>query len=177
MITLSPELKVTGIYPCPFCGGPGKLVVSPNKTETLCFVSVQCEMCSSKGRTFCKTGATPANDSAAACQKAIRAWNMRYPIEWTLSGKWYPPRPTGPHAQQGSTGAERATAPNSDRFSVQGGKNAFIAHNCHLVQFSMLKQKSGNPWFYWIFWTSGIGAGQCRILCMNILYVYAIYRR
>lgn len=78
------------IYNCPHCGGESFLNQTYSHRIGTFFVFVKCDICHSQGKVF-KSDAEPAANewNTAACRSAVKAWNMRTPLEGATEYKTY----------------------------------------------------------------------------------------
>lgn len=66
------------IRPCPFCNGDACLYANYANRYRKWLVYVKCDVCSAQGKAFSdREDPDLSGWNNAACDKAIRAWNMR----------------------------------------------------------------------------------------------------
>lgn len=67
------------IKKCPFCGGDGELTQRYNTRYRNYFLFVACNLCGGQGKIFSSDeDVTESNWKTNACERAVKAWNMRY---------------------------------------------------------------------------------------------------
>ena len=66
------------IKPCPHCGGDATLYCNYSGKQRKYLVFVKCEICGAQGKVFSDSQhPEETNWNNAACDSAIKAWNMR----------------------------------------------------------------------------------------------------